>query len=76
VFIKVVSRVGHFIEVAGIDINDPIYLNWWGQGHQANDRQYRAMWYECFRGRTKVTKEEILQKGREIMSHFNQEVLC
>ena len=75
VFSKADSRFRHLIEEAIIDINHPIYLTWWGQGHQANDRQYRAMWYEFFRGRTNATKEEILQKGREIMSHFNQEVL-
>lgn len=52
--------------IAGININDPIYMTWWNKrDHRRNAQKYDKEWDEFFEINRNPTKDKILQFGRQ-----------
>lgn len=59
-----------FMTKYGINVHDPKYLTWWeGKSHLSNRAQYDKIWYDFIFNQS-PTKEQVIQKGRSLMSDY------
>lgn len=75
IFSKGDTRFTHKFEAAGIDVNDPIYMQWWKAGdHQSADHAYREAWNSFFKRNEAlgqpITRGMILDHGKSLMSNY------
>ncbi|MBL7750946.1 MAG: DUF2380 domain-containing protein [Chitinophagaceae bacterium] len=65
----------NFFDRVGIDVNDPIHMQWWDRaGHNPNAQKYNAEWRAFMRLNPNADKNAVLQFGRDIMSKYGLNV--
>jgi hypothetical protein len=58
-----------------IYIHEPQFLTWWEKGsHRGNAYQYNKQWKLFIKENEKISREETLKKGKEIMKFFGKDV--
>ena len=57
-----------------ININDPRYATWWGEGHLEKAKEYNEIWFDFFYKNPNATQKEVLKEGARIMSTYGFEV--
>lgn len=74
VFPQQFTQLKDILEAAGISVHDPRYLVWWETtDHLKNASAYNAEWAK-FLLEKNPTAEEVLEKGRELMTQFGKQV--
>jgi Predicted lipoprotein of unknown function (DUF2380) len=60
----------------GINVHDPQFLTWWEKtAHRANSASYNKEWETFFNRTPNITKEKILEKGKQLMEKYGIETL-
>jgi hypothetical protein len=59
-----------FAEI-GINVNDPLFGTWWGEGHLNNASKYNEIWYDfIYKRNVNPTVQETLEFGENLMQKY------
>jgi hypothetical protein len=64
----------YFID-KGINIHDPKLMTWWEEStHLPNAKSYNDAWLDFIRKNPNASKDQILEKGKQLMKNYGKEV--
>jgi hypothetical protein len=68
------AELAKYFKNKGIDINDPKFGAWWGDGHQKYAKEYNRKWQEWIDTNSKASRQDVLEQGREMAKEYNLQI--